>query len=167
MGGNQKGQSNPLRRELIVSGNHHEPPAHGTHSRYNNHDCSCEACRQARAAYLRGRAQAEDRITEATRPPDEIGAVEAAVIAELAEYPAAVEERPALAAVARALGRGMDCASFARSHAAMARQLRLTLDVLEETPKRARGKLGSVVQMVNSADAGRKKNPGGGGPKVS
>lgn len=121
-------------------------------TRYNA-GCRCGECRQANREHSRRRRRAEP-LHAVTTPPPEVtpadpitaGAVAAAVRAQL-DHLAAVDDRPALAAIAIALAEVLDNPSAVPQHAAAAHRLIETLDKLGQNAGR-RSRLTAVRNMT-------------------
>jgi hypothetical protein len=133
---------------------------HGSRSRYNA-GCRCDTCRQANRRYAQHyrrsrklRAVPEPqastpRSAEQTLPAP--GVVTAAVVAQLADLPAA-EARPGIAAIAVRLAELLDNAEATPQHPAAAGRLVELLCQLAKAEPSRRGRL-SLVRSMTSGPA--------------
>ena len=126
------------------------PAQHGTNSRYIG-GCRCADCTEAHRVYETLRLERK-RDADAAPLPAEMGRVEAAVAAEIADL-AQAQERPGLAQTALALARLMDDPRAKNQQPAAATKLTDILDKLRKGADARKSKLAVVRQMTTAKSA--------------
>lgn len=135
---------------------------HGTRTRYNT-GCRCDACKQASRDYDKIRRQrmlaskhgpaAVTALPTAGAPAsDEVGRVEAGVLAEIGAL-STTGSRQGLVEIAIALARVLDSPLAIAQHPSAAHRLSETLDKLRKGADTRQGKLAAVRQMTRKTGA--------------